>query len=95
LHVSIPNARYFSAAYDLVVRGTFGYSDEGIRDATHLRWFTRRDIVALLAATGWPVLSSTGAYGPRVARALRLTRGLGVEFVSVQWTVLAQRPPEG
>ena len=49
LHISIPNARHFSLIYDLVLRGTFGYAVEGHRDATHLRWFTKSDIVALTA----------------------------------------------
>ena len=44
LHISIPNARHFSLVYDLVVKGTFGYTEFGHRDATHLRWLTRRDL---------------------------------------------------
>ena len=55
LHISIPNARHFSLVYDLVVRGTFGYTEFGHRDATHLRWYTRRDLVALVGGTGWDV----------------------------------------
>ena len=49
-HVSVPNARHWTLMRDLVLRGTFGYTDWGHRDRTHLRWFTRRDIEALLAA---------------------------------------------
>src|SRR5690349_20958046 len=29
LHVSVPNARHFSLVYDLVARGTFGYTEYG------------------------------------------------------------------
>ena len=32
LHVSVPNARHWSLVRDLVVRGTFGYTDWGHRD---------------------------------------------------------------
>jgi len=45
LHVSVPNARHWSLVRDLVLRGTFGYTDWGHRDQTHLRWFTRADLV--------------------------------------------------
>ena len=45
LQVSLPNARHVSLMKDLIFRGTFGYTDWGHRDRTHLRWFTRRDIV--------------------------------------------------
>ena len=41
LHISIPNARHFSLVYDLVVRGTFGYTEYGHRTVyRHLCWFT-------------------------------------------------------
>src|SRR4051812_17794280 len=62
LHVSVPNARHYSLVCDLVFRGTFGYAEWGHRDATHLRWFTRKDMMRLLESTGWePELSPPGA----------------------------------
>ena len=89
LHVSVPNARHYSLVRDLVLRGTFGYADWGHRDETHLRWFTRSDLEALLGATGWrPVPGSH----PALARRLhRLTRGRVAEFSFGQWVVLAYR----
>ena len=69
VHVSVPNARHFSLLVDLVLRGTFGYTEWGHRDATHLRWFTRRDIEAALASTGWRVQeASPGRDGPQPGR---------------------------
>ena len=53
--MSVPNARHFSLVRDLVLRGTFGYTEWGHRDNTHLRWFTRRDIVAAVGDAGWIV----------------------------------------
>jgi 2-polyprenyl-3-methyl-5-hydroxy-6-metoxy-1,4-benzoquinol methylase len=90
-HVSVPNARHWTLMRDLVLRGTFGYTDWGHRDRTHLRWFTRRDIEALLGATGWPVLASSPALMGREATLDRLTRGAAREFLALQWHVLAQR----
>jgi 2-polyprenyl-3-methyl-5-hydroxy-6-metoxy-1,4-benzoquinol methylase len=92
LHVSVPNARHWSLARDLLVHGTFGYADAGHRDETHLRWFTRRDLEALLAATGWdPVAGSHPALRGRRRVLHRLTRGRVAELTFVQWVVLAYR----
>ena len=88
---SVPNARHWTLMRDLVLRGTFGYTDWGHRDRTHLRWFTRRDIEALLAATAWPVVESSPALMGREATLDRLTRGTAREFLALQWHVLAQR----
>ena len=53
--MSVPNASHISLLRDLILRGTFGYEPAGHRDATHIRWFTRRDIVALIGEAGWQV----------------------------------------
>jgi 2-polyprenyl-3-methyl-5-hydroxy-6-metoxy-1,4-benzoquinol methylase len=90
LHVSVPNARNFTLMRDLVLRGTFGYTDFGHRDATHLRWFTRRDIIEAIERSGWSVTS----WGPNTFRGRdrpvdRVTRGRLREFIALQWNVLA------
>jgi SAM-dependent methyltransferase len=92
LHISLPNARHFSLVRDLVFRGTFGYTEAGHRDSTHLRWFTRRDVVALLEGEGWRVRSASHPELRRRRRLLhRLTREQIAEFTVVQWVVLAER----
>jgi 2-polyprenyl-3-methyl-5-hydroxy-6-metoxy-1,4-benzoquinol methylase len=92
LHVSVPNARHWSLARDLVLRGTFGYGEAGHRDKTHLRWFTKRDLVDLLETAGWPVVAvQHGELRPVARLAARLTRGLSVEFLVYQLAALAQR----
>lgn len=93
LHVSVPNARHWTLLRDLALRGTFGYADAGHRDKTHLRWFTRRDLVALLADAGWPVVSVThGTLRPISLALSRLSRGRSPEFLVYQWAALAQLP---
>jgi 2-polyprenyl-3-methyl-5-hydroxy-6-metoxy-1,4-benzoquinol methylase len=92
LHVSVPNARHVSLLRDLVLRGTFGYAPVGHRDATHLRWFTRSDIVRLVEETGWRV-EGTGHSPLRKTRSLDgLLRGRVAEFLAGQWYVLARSP---
>jgi 2-polyprenyl-3-methyl-5-hydroxy-6-metoxy-1,4-benzoquinol methylase len=91
LQVSLPNARHVGLVYDLMVRGTFGYTEWGHRDSTHLRWFTKRDIADLLERSGWHVQRIAHPELHK-ARALdRLTRGWTTNFLVGQWYVLAQR----
>jgi 2-polyprenyl-3-methyl-5-hydroxy-6-metoxy-1,4-benzoquinol methylase len=90
LHVSVPNARHHSLLADLVFRGTFGYTEWGHRDTTHLRWFTRRDIVSLLESCGWSAQRVSHPVLSRPSNVLdRLTRGRSTEFIVGQWYVLA------
>lgn len=92
LHVSVPNARHWSLLRDLVVRGTFGYTESGHRDTTHVRWFTRADLEQLLRSTGWdPQPGSHPALRGRHHRLHRWTRGYVAEFTFWQWVVLAHR----
>jgi O-antigen biosynthesis protein len=92
LHVSVPNARHWSLLRDLVVRGTFGYTDWGHRDRTHLRWLTRADLVGLLESTGWRVQETAHApLTPAGRLAERATGGLSAEFLVYQWSALARR----
>jgi 2-polyprenyl-3-methyl-5-hydroxy-6-metoxy-1,4-benzoquinol methylase len=89
LHVSVPNARHVSLLADLILRGTFGYTEWGHRDVTHLRWFTRRDIEAAISAAGWRTLSTSHPVLGRSRWLDVLTRGRSTEFLVGQWYVLA------
>jgi 2-polyprenyl-3-methyl-5-hydroxy-6-metoxy-1,4-benzoquinol methylase len=93
LHVSVPNASHVSLLRDLIVRGTFGYQPFGHRDATHIRWFTRRDIAALIAEAGWRIegmAPSTLHWRSRLLH--RLSRGRSTDYLAGQWFALARKP---
>src|SRR5436190_7671490 len=81
LQVSVPNAPHVSLMRDLMLRGTFGYTDWGHRDRTHLRWFTRRDIVAALEATGWSVQHVSHPELHRARLLDRVSGGRTTEFL--------------
>jgi 2-polyprenyl-3-methyl-5-hydroxy-6-metoxy-1,4-benzoquinol methylase len=49
---SIPNVRVVSVVAPLLLRGRFRYSDRGVLDRTHLRFFTRESATALLEGAG-------------------------------------------
>ena len=91
LHVSIPNASHVSLLRDLILKGTFGYQPFGHRDATHIRWFTRRDIVALITEAGWRVETVAWSQLHRSRHLHTLTRGRSTEFLAGQWYVLGRR----
>ncbi|MDQ6732140.1 MAG: class I SAM-dependent methyltransferase [Actinomycetota bacterium] len=93
LQVSVPNARHVSLVTDLMVRGTFGYTDWGHRDRTHLRWFTRGDLLTMLAENGWEPISTSHPRLGRSALLDRLTGGRSTEFLVGQWYALARRAP--
>ena len=46
---SIPNVRNIALLYNLVVRGKWHYEESGLLDHTHLRFFTRREIMVLFS----------------------------------------------
>jgi 2-polyprenyl-3-methyl-5-hydroxy-6-metoxy-1,4-benzoquinol methylase len=91
LQVSLPNARHVSLMKDLVLKGTFGYTEWGHRDKTHLRWFTRRDIVEAMERCGWTVERVSHPELGKSRALDRLTRGRSTEFLVAQWYVLGAR----
>ena len=62
----------------------------GTATRTHLRWFTRRDLEALVQAAGWRVVESRPTATLRRTGFLQgPTRGLVGELLSPQWQLLA------
>ncbi|MFT7699053.1 MAG: 2-polyprenyl-3-methyl-5-hydroxy-6-metoxy-1,4-benzoquinol methylase [Candidatus Krumholzibacteriia bacterium] len=57
---SVPNVRFFGNVVDLVVHGSWEYTDEGILDRTHFRFFTRSSMLAMFARCGYTVEQVTG-----------------------------------
>lgn len=44
---SMPNIRYYESIYNLLIKGYWPYRDRGIHDRTHLRFFTKKNILEL------------------------------------------------
>jgi 2-polyprenyl-3-methyl-5-hydroxy-6-metoxy-1,4-benzoquinol methylase len=90
LHVSLPNARSKKLWLPLILRGTFAYEPEGIMDVTHLRFFTRRDVVAMVEAAGLEV--DHVDHPPAETWKRRIAYRLGLaEFLTIQWFVRARK----
>jgi len=53
--ISIPNIRNFRVSLPLLFRDNWEYTDEGLLDRTHLRFFTQSSITNLLHRSGYRV----------------------------------------
>jgi len=87
---SIPNIRHVSVLRRLVLRGEWRYTDYGLLDRTHLRFFTRESILEMFRTAGYaveiePVNIAKMGWTARANRVLnsRLTDFLALEFAVV------------
>jgi 2-polyprenyl-3-methyl-5-hydroxy-6-metoxy-1,4-benzoquinol methylase len=89
LAVSVPNLRFYRLVGNLVFRGDFEYEPWGVRDWTHLRWFTRRSLARTLASSGWKPLRwgrTTSLKGRLLAK---VSDQLANDYLRAQLTVVA------
>jgi 2-polyprenyl-3-methyl-5-hydroxy-6-metoxy-1,4-benzoquinol methylase len=99
LVASIPNVRYFFNVVDLAVHGRWDYTDEGILDRTHLRFFTRSSMIRLLEESGFSVektagINPTGSLKFRLANLLTLGRWSDMQYLQFACLARAVRPVE-
>lgn len=94
LIASIPNVRNWRALLPLLLAGRWEYQRAGILDRTHLRFFTRRSAIALVAGSGLRVhaVRRLPLAGPGKARLANLaTLGLLRDFLTLQFLVCADK----
>lgn len=87
---SIPNVRNFRVVLPLVLKGEWSYSKDGILDQTHLRFFTKKSAISLVASSGLRVdmVRSTGVEKwNKVALANLLTLNLFKSFFEFQYLI--------
>lgn len=92
---SVPNVREVRTLYSVFVRGDFAYADAGVLDRTHLRFFCRRNILALLTSAGGRVEQVATDLDTRSnwrARLHGITFGLLEEFLVTQYLVAVRQP---
>lgn len=94
LVASIPNVRHWDVWWPLVRHGTWTYTETGLMDRTHLRWFTRSSIAELFAEAGWDLVSLDGInrsepVGWKAKAVARLARR-SEDFFFVQYAVVAR-----
>jgi 2-polyprenyl-3-methyl-5-hydroxy-6-metoxy-1,4-benzoquinol methylase len=57
---SMPNLRYLPVVVRLVLKGDFAYTDSGVMDRTHLRFFTKKTMRRLFESCGYEVTAIKG-----------------------------------
>ena len=57
---SIPNVRFFFNLYELVIKANWEYTDWGILDSTHFRFFTKKSMKHLFENAGYNVEQQIG-----------------------------------
>jgi 2-polyprenyl-3-methyl-5-hydroxy-6-metoxy-1,4-benzoquinol methylase len=60
VHCCVPNMRYIENLEHLICDGDWRYEEAGIRDRTHLRFFTEKSIIRLFRDTGFRILKTVG-----------------------------------
>ena len=81
--VSLPNVRHWETFFAIGVQGRFPRRNEGVFDATHLRWFTLHD--------AWTLVDQAGLEVEAVERRIRYRR-VGGAKESVAARLLARVP---
>jgi hypothetical protein len=76
---------------DLAFKGKFEYSESGIMDRTHLRFFTRSSAVALAESSGARVTQVIGTETSRWQKRLMSRLGLG-DLLAKQFILAAAKP---
>lgn len=80
--VSVPNVAHYSVRLRLIA-GRFTYTPDGLLDATHLRFFTRRSIFALARSSGFSVVRYDVTQGSPLRLVGHLLRKAGMERVGI------------
>lgn len=86
LIVSIPNVRHYSVVLPLLFLGDWRYTQEGLLDSTHIRFFTSRTAKRIFLAQGFSIehIDQTGGKKGFGAIVNKLTLGIFKEFFIFQ-----------
>jgi 2-polyprenyl-3-methyl-5-hydroxy-6-metoxy-1,4-benzoquinol methylase len=86
--LSLPNVRNYRVLSNLALRGKFDYTNSGIMDKTHLRFFTKSGAIALACSSGLNLLHVRPTEVARWHKRLLCAVGLE-EFIAKQYIVVA------
>jgi len=90
LIISVPNIRNYHILVDLAFKGKFSYTESGILDRTHLRFFTRASAIELAESAGARVIQQIGTETTRWQKRLLTACGLG-DLLAKQFILAAQK----
>jgi len=94
-YISLPNIRNVEAFYKIFIKGSFEYTNEGIFDKTHIRFFCKKDMLNLINLfTDLQVqkIESNLKHISSIKSTLnRITFGIFEEFLSTQYFIKVTR----
>jgi 2-polyprenyl-3-methyl-5-hydroxy-6-metoxy-1,4-benzoquinol methylase len=89
---SIPNIRHWQILRDLIIFGKWNYTEAGILDNTHLRFFTRRTFLEMLKNAHFHIeYNDMWISGEKKNMANKATLGFFKEFLGSQVVVVAKK----
>ncbi|OFY68477.1 MAG: hypothetical protein A2V64_00180 [Bacteroidetes bacterium RBG_13_43_22] len=94
--LSIPNFREYHILYRVLILADFRYTDRGILDRTHMRFYCKKNIISLLISAKYVPISiySMFQFG-KVQRTRKiinkLTFGLIRDFLTSQYIIIAKK----
>ena len=98
LIASIPNIRNWRIIRDLVLKGEWNYSSQGLLDDTHLRFFTKKSILKLFSSEDFfiyrliPEFESRSTYKCGIKKQFNnITLGLFEGFLTFQYIVIVKK----
>jgi 2-polyprenyl-3-methyl-5-hydroxy-6-metoxy-1,4-benzoquinol methylase len=91
--VSVPNIRNYRVLMDLAFNGNFEYTDSGVLDRTHLRFFTRKSAVDLIECSGSRHIQTICNDDSKWQK--KLLRRLGLRDLIAKQFILSARKPLG
>jgi 2-polyprenyl-3-methyl-5-hydroxy-6-metoxy-1,4-benzoquinol methylase len=74
---SVPNIRNYSVLYDLIIKKQWQYTEDGILDRTHLRFFTEKSLRSCLENCGYNIeklggINSAAKYWGTIKSAIKV-----------------------
>lgn len=91
---SIPNIRYYRTFVQLIVHGNWDYTDQGILDRTHLRFYTHKSIIKMFNELEFEILRMEGIH-PTSSRTYKIFNAILLNsFADVRYKhfVIVARP---
>ena len=94
--MSIPNIRHYSALKSIFLNGDFKYTQDGILDQTHLRFFAKKNIIELIAGANLEIERLTSQFDQEDFKSKkywlnRLTFGIFHDFFIFQYLIVATK----
>lgn len=88
--LSMPNIRHYSAMVKIFFKGNFEYEESGLFDYTHMRFYCKKNIAALVRKSGYTILQAESSIknykGKSMAKIINIiTFGVFEEFFSYQY----------